>query len=136
MAPYVNAEIARTYGWRLLLQGPENRPLVGPLPVDGAFVTGALSGFGLMSAHGAGELAGCTSSAERSRLRRLVSRRHGTMIRTIDDASRSGDRWSDNSELRNGGNVACGDGRRLRLTAGWRLAAVRPAVGLFASSYG
>ena len=35
---------------------PENRPLVGPLPVDGAFVIGALSGFGLMSAHGCGEL--------------------------------------------------------------------------------
>jgi glycine/D-amino acid oxidase-like deaminating enzyme len=35
---------------------PENRPLVGPLPVDGAFVIGALSGFGLMSAHACGEL--------------------------------------------------------------------------------
>jgi sarcosine oxidase, subunit beta len=35
---------------------PENRPLVGPLAVDGAFVIGALSGYGLMSAHGAGEL--------------------------------------------------------------------------------
>lgn len=35
---------------------PENRPLIGPLAVDGAFVVGALSGFGLMSAHAAGEL--------------------------------------------------------------------------------
>lgn len=34
----------------------ENRPLIGPLPVDGAHVIGALSGFGLMSACAAGEL--------------------------------------------------------------------------------
>jgi glycine/D-amino acid oxidase-like deaminating enzyme len=35
---------------------PENRPLVGPLPVAGAYVCGALSGSGLMSAHALGEL--------------------------------------------------------------------------------
>lgn len=35
---------------------PENRPLVGPLPVRGAFVCGALSGSGLMAAHALGEL--------------------------------------------------------------------------------
>jgi glycine/D-amino acid oxidase-like deaminating enzyme len=34
----------------------ENRPLVGPLPVEGAFVIGAVSGYGIMSACGAGEL--------------------------------------------------------------------------------
>ena len=34
----------------------ENRPLVGKLPIEGAFVIGALSGFGLMAACGAGEL--------------------------------------------------------------------------------
>jgi glycine/D-amino acid oxidase-like deaminating enzyme len=34
----------------------ENRPLIGPLPVEGAYVIGALSGFGLMVACGAGEL--------------------------------------------------------------------------------
>ena len=34
----------------------ENRPLISPLPVDGAFVIGALSGFGLMAACAAGEL--------------------------------------------------------------------------------
>ena len=34
----------------------ENRPLIGPLPVDGAFVIGALSGYGIMSSHAAGEL--------------------------------------------------------------------------------
>jgi len=35
---------------------PENRPLIGRLPVAGAFVIGALSGFGLMAACAAGEL--------------------------------------------------------------------------------
>ncbi len=34
----------------------ENRPLAGPLPVEGAYLIGALSGYGLMSACGAGEL--------------------------------------------------------------------------------
>jgi glycine/D-amino acid oxidase-like deaminating enzyme len=34
----------------------ENRPLVGNLPLEGAFVIGALSGFGLMAACAAGEL--------------------------------------------------------------------------------
>ena len=34
----------------------ENRPLVGPLPVQGAFVIGAVSGYGIMSACAMGEL--------------------------------------------------------------------------------
>ena len=34
----------------------ENRPLVGPLPVPGAYVLGALSGFGLMAAAATAEL--------------------------------------------------------------------------------
>jgi glycine/D-amino acid oxidase-like deaminating enzyme len=34
----------------------ENRPLIGPLSVKGAFVIGALSGFGIMSSMAAGEL--------------------------------------------------------------------------------
>ena len=34
----------------------ENRPLVGPLPVEGSFVIGAVSGFGIMSACAMGEL--------------------------------------------------------------------------------
>ncbi|HVX38168.1 MAG TPA: FAD-dependent oxidoreductase [Gemmatimonadaceae bacterium] len=34
----------------------ENRPLIGRLPVDGAYICAALSGFGIMSAHAAGEL--------------------------------------------------------------------------------
>jgi glycine/D-amino acid oxidase-like deaminating enzyme len=35
---------------------PENRPLIGKLPVEGVFVIGALSGYGLMAACAAGEL--------------------------------------------------------------------------------
>lgn len=34
----------------------ENRPLVGPVCVDGAYVIGAVSGYGIMSACGVGEL--------------------------------------------------------------------------------
>ena len=34
----------------------ENRPLAGPMSVDGAYVIGALSGYGIMSACGVGEL--------------------------------------------------------------------------------
>lgn len=34
----------------------ENRPLIGPLPVEGAYLIGALSGFGLMASSAAGEL--------------------------------------------------------------------------------
>jgi len=34
----------------------ENRPLIGPLPVDGAWVIGALSGYGLMAGAASGEL--------------------------------------------------------------------------------
>lgn len=34
----------------------ENRPLIGPLPVEGAYIFGALSGYGLMAACAGGEL--------------------------------------------------------------------------------
>ena len=35
---------------------PDNRPLIGPCAVDGAFVIGALSGFGIMASQAAAEL--------------------------------------------------------------------------------
>ncbi len=38
------------------MRTPENRPLIGPLPVGGAYVIGALSGFGVMAGCAAGEL--------------------------------------------------------------------------------
>jgi glycine/D-amino acid oxidase-like deaminating enzyme len=34
----------------------ENRPLIGPLPVEGAYICGAFSGFGVMAAAAAGDL--------------------------------------------------------------------------------
>jgi glycine/D-amino acid oxidase-like deaminating enzyme len=34
----------------------ENRPLIGPLPLEGSYVIGAFSGFGLMASSAAGEL--------------------------------------------------------------------------------
>ncbi len=34
----------------------ENRPLIGPLPIEGAFIIGALSGFGQMASQAAAEL--------------------------------------------------------------------------------
>lgn len=37
-------------------KAPDNRPLIGPLPVAGMYVLGALSGTGIMSSHAAGEL--------------------------------------------------------------------------------
>lgn len=40
----------------------ENRPLIGRLPVEGAFVIGGLSGFGLMAACAAGELLAKTAT--------------------------------------------------------------------------
>ncbi len=35
---------------------PENRPLIGPLPIEGAYVIGALTGYGLMASQAAGDL--------------------------------------------------------------------------------
>ncbi|MBI5877716.1 MAG: FAD-binding oxidoreductase [Chloroflexi bacterium] len=40
----------------------ENRPLIGPLPIDGAYIVGALSGYGLMAACGAADLCASTIS--------------------------------------------------------------------------
>jgi glycine/D-amino acid oxidase-like deaminating enzyme len=34
----------------------ENRPLIGPLPIEGAYITGAYSGFGVMAACAGAEL--------------------------------------------------------------------------------
>src|ERR1043166_3375876 len=34
----------------------ENRPLVGPMSIEGAYVIGAVSGYGIMSASGVGHL--------------------------------------------------------------------------------
>jgi sarcosine oxidase, subunit beta len=43
----------------------ENRPLVGPLPVEGAYVLGALSGFGIMGSHAGADLLAAHLTSER-----------------------------------------------------------------------
>jgi glycine/D-amino acid oxidase-like deaminating enzyme len=60
MIPQVSAYIGKTGkpvvdgGYYCRTQ--ENRPLIGPLPVKGAYIIGALSGFGIMAAMAAGDL--------------------------------------------------------------------------------
>jgi glycine/D-amino acid oxidase-like deaminating enzyme len=58
---------------------PENRPLIGPLPVSGAFIVGALGGFGLMASCAAGELlaAHVTGSSLPSYARAFLPSRYG-----------------------------------------------------------
>ncbi len=58
LAPYI-ADIARAgapVDGGYYCKTAENRPLIGPLPVEGAYVLGALSGSGVMGAHGCAEL--------------------------------------------------------------------------------
>ena len=55
MRPYV-ATGAGVVDGGYYCKTPENRPLIGPLPVSGAYVLGALSGSGVMAAHASGEL--------------------------------------------------------------------------------
>jgi glycine/D-amino acid oxidase-like deaminating enzyme len=43
----------------------ENRLLAGPLPIEGAYVLGAMSGYGLMAACGAAELLGAHLTGDR-----------------------------------------------------------------------
>jgi glycine/D-amino acid oxidase-like deaminating enzyme len=60
MVPAIRAYIGR--GARPYVDGGyyiktrENRPLIGPLPVQGAYVSGAFSGFGVMASCAGGEL--------------------------------------------------------------------------------
>jgi glycine/D-amino acid oxidase-like deaminating enzyme len=55
-APYVGHGANGFVDGGYYCKTPENRPLVGPLPVEGAFIVAALSGIGLMSSHACGEL--------------------------------------------------------------------------------
>jgi glycine/D-amino acid oxidase-like deaminating enzyme len=63
MIPGLSAYFARrpriTVDGGYYLKTRENRPLVGPLSVKGAYVVGALSGFGLMASPACGELLAC-----------------------------------------------------------------------------
>ena len=60
MVPALNGYIGR--GVRPFIDGGyyiktrENRPLIGPLPIEGAYICGAFSGFGVMASCAGGEL--------------------------------------------------------------------------------
>jgi len=55
-APYVGQGSSGYVDGGYYCKTAENRPLVGPLPVEGAYIVAALSGIGLMSSHACGEL--------------------------------------------------------------------------------
>ncbi len=54
LAAYFNAEVIMDGGYYCKTR--ENRPLIGPLPVEGAYVIGALTGYGVMASQAAAEL--------------------------------------------------------------------------------
>ena len=56
LAAYLNRLPKPTLDGGYYTKTNENRPLAGPMTVEGAFVIGALSGFGIMSAPALGEL--------------------------------------------------------------------------------
>ena len=65
LAPYVAERATGFIDGGFYCKTPENRPLIGPLPIEGAFVLGALSGMGVMSAHAGGELVSLHVAGER-----------------------------------------------------------------------
>ncbi|HEY57026.1 MAG TPA: FAD-binding oxidoreductase [Anaerolineae bacterium] len=56
MRPYLTRLPRPTVDGGYYVKAPDNRPLVGPLPVQGAWVLGALSGFGIMASQGVADL--------------------------------------------------------------------------------
>jgi glycine/D-amino acid oxidase-like deaminating enzyme len=58
LAAYWGKAARPAYDGGYYVKTRENRLLAGPLPVQGAYVLGALSGYGLMAACGAAELLG------------------------------------------------------------------------------
>lgn len=74
----------------------ENRFLAGPLPVEGAYVLGALSGYGLMSSNGAADLL-----ADHITGRALPRYASAFRLERYDDPAyqRLLDRWGDDGQL-------------------------------------
>ena len=56
MAAYVGMATLGIVDGGFYCKSPENRPLVGPLGIEGAYVLGALSGFGIMASHAGADL--------------------------------------------------------------------------------
>jgi glycine/D-amino acid oxidase-like deaminating enzyme len=64
LAQYLGAGVRSFIDGGYYLKTRENRPLIGPLPVEGAYIAGAFSGFGVMAACAAGDLLARHISAE------------------------------------------------------------------------
>ena len=56
LAAYFGQQPKPTIDGGYYTKTPENRPLIGPLPLDGAYICSAFSGFGIMMSMAAGEL--------------------------------------------------------------------------------
>ncbi len=56
MKAYFGSADALPFDGGYYCKTPDNRPLIGPLPVEGAYIAGALSGYGVMGSQAAGEL--------------------------------------------------------------------------------
>jgi sarcosine oxidase, subunit beta len=74
----------------------ENRPLVGPMCVDGAYMIGAVSGYGIMSACGTGELLAAHVAGAA-----LPAYAPAFMLERYDDPEyqKRLDEWGDNGQL-------------------------------------
>jgi glycine/D-amino acid oxidase-like deaminating enzyme len=74
----------------------ENRFLAGPLPVEGAFVCGALSGYGLMASNVAGELVSAHATGAA-----LPSYAPAFALARYDDPAYAAqlERWGDSGQL-------------------------------------
>jgi glycine/D-amino acid oxidase-like deaminating enzyme len=57
LAAYVNRSGSAIVDGGYYCKAPDNRPLIGPTAIDGVFLLGALSGFGIMASQAAAELA-------------------------------------------------------------------------------
>src|SRR6185295_13455089 len=64
LAQYLGAGVRSFIDGGYYIKTRENRPLIGPLPVEGAYIAGAFSGFGVMAACAAGDLLARHISAE------------------------------------------------------------------------
>ena len=56
LSRYVDERASAIVDGGYYCKAPDNRPLIGPTPIEGAFVIGALSGFGIMASQAAAEL--------------------------------------------------------------------------------
>ena len=56
MKAYFDTADALTVDGGYYCKTADNRPLIGPLPIEGAYIAGALSGYGVMGSQAAGEL--------------------------------------------------------------------------------